>query len=260
MGGEVGGAAVSLFVTRPNPPAPCLKGLLVEAPLPHAPGCDCRSYDERRTVPDATLKAWGGPPQVVGTYQGTRSRVRVAYTPRAVKRHYCRGCWVLGRAAEVSPPRLSYCNDDCVDTYLLWSGHSGRVRTKVEERDQGVCQACGLDTVALTAFLRWLRTGLRAQRTLQGGAWVRVQKLTHPRRSARARHVVAALGFPLQEHDRWGDGPARGRRAPTRWHADHIVPLADGGDWRLSNLRTLCVPCHKAVTKQWHGERSRRAS
>ena len=30
------------------------------------------------------------------------------------------------------------------------------------------------------------------------------------------------------------------------WDADHIVPLNRGGTNELSNLRTLCHPCHKS--------------
>ena len=45
----------------------------------------------------------------------------------------------------------------------------------------------------------------------------------------------------------------------TLLHGDHIVPIADGGDeLDLDNVRTLCVPCHKAVTKAWHKERAER--
>jgi 5-methylcytosine-specific restriction endonuclease McrA len=32
------------------------------------------------------------------------------------------------------------------------------------------------------------------------------------------------------------------------WHADHILPLAEGGTNALANIRTLCVPCRKAET------------
>ena len=39
--------------------------------------------------------------------------------------------------------------------------------------------------------------------------------------------------------------------------ADHIVPLADGGpEFLRANIRTLCIPCHKAITKAWHNRRS----
>ena len=35
--------------------------------------------------------------------------------------------------------------------------------------------------------------------------------------------------------------------------ADHIIPIADGGDeWDKTNIRTLCEPCHKRITAEWH--------
>jgi len=34
------------------------------------------------------------------------------------------------------------------------------------------------------------------------------------------------------------------------WDADHIVPVKDGGgQCGMENLRTLCIMCHKNVTK-----------
>lgn len=32
------------------------------------------------------------------------------------------------------------------------------------------------------------------------------------------------------------------------WELDHVVPLIDGGSHALSNLQTLCTPCHKRKT------------
>ncbi len=46
--------------------------------------------------------------------------------------------------------------------------------------------------------------------------------------------------------------------APGTWHADHIVPLIDGGARTLDNLQTLCAPCHKAKTKREATERAGR--
>lgn len=35
------------------------------------------------------------------------------------------------------------------------------------------------------------------------------------------------------------------------WEMDHIVPVVEGGgSCGLENLRTLCVPCHRAVTAE----------
>jgi len=38
-------------------------------------------------------------------------------------------------------------------------------------------------------------------------------------------------------------------RLPNQWEADHIVPLAEGGDSSLENYRTLCIECHKSATR-----------
>jgi 5-methylcytosine-specific restriction endonuclease McrA len=43
------------------------------------------------------------------------------------------------------------------------------------------------------------------------------------------------------------------------WDADHILPVTEGGgECELDNIRTLCLRCHRAVTKQLR-ERIRRA-
>lgn len=44
------------------------------------------------------------------------------------------------------------------------------------------------------------------------------------------------------------------RRLKSLWEADHIVAVVEGGgSCTLENLRTLCSPCHKAVTKALMG-------
>lgn len=47
----------------------------------------------------------------------------------------------------------------------------------------------------------------------------------------------------------------KGRK--TWWEADHIVPVVEGGDSNLENIRTLCIPCHRAVTKELRERRKR---
>ena len=39
------------------------------------------------------------------------------------------------------------------------------------------------------------------------------------------------------------------------WEADHIVPFAISGSHDLTNMRTLCVPCHVAETKRFLREK-----
>ncbi|WP_127524641.1 HNH endonuclease signature motif containing protein [Mesorhizobium sp. Z1-4] len=40
-------------------------------------------------------------------------------------------------------------------------------------------------------------------------------------------------------------------------HFDHIVPLADGGEHRETNLQVACVACHKDKTSEEAAERSK---
>ena len=40
------------------------------------------------------------------------------------------------------------------------------------------------------------------------------------------------------------------------WELDHRVPLIDGGTHELSNLQTLCVPCHHKKSAREHSERA----
>lgn len=42
----------------------------------------------------------------------------------------------------------------------------------------------------------------------------------------------------------------------ARVEVDHVVPLSRGGENRLRNLQTLCVPCHRAKTAAEAAERS----
>lgn len=42
------------------------------------------------------------------------------------------------------------------------------------------------------------------------------------------------------------------------WELDHVLPLIDGGTHALSNLQTLCVPCHRAKSAREQRERAGR--
>jgi 5-methylcytosine-specific restriction endonuclease McrA len=46
------------------------------------------------------------------------------------------------------------------------------------------------------------------------------------------------------------------RRRKSWWEADHILPVVEGGDSNLENIRTLCIPCHRGET--WELRRRRR--
>ena len=88
------------------------------------------------------------------------------------------------------------------------------LRDCVFERDRGVCAICGIDTH-------------RARR--------RVMRLPFAERM-RALRELQARGVIRRKRKSW-------------WEADHILPVVEGGDSNLQNLRTLCIPCHREATR-----------
>jgi len=122
---------------------------------------------------------------------------------------------------------------------------------RVKERKRGVCRWCGVE-VPVGRF------------TFCGDACVHEWKLrTDPRYLrdqvfARDRGVCAICGINtvvLRGDKRKLDFAARRRfekdwgRRKHLWDADHIVPVAEGGgECDLSNMRTLCLKCHKEAT------------
>lgn len=108
--------------------------------------------------------------------------------------------------------RRTFCSDACVHQWRLRSSAS-YLRECVFARDRGVCALCDIDTVA--------------QRRL-------VMRLPFARRMRALRGLIEQ-GTVTRFRKTW-------------WEADHIVPVVEGGDSNLENLRTLCIPCHRGVT------------
>ena len=106
--------------------------------------------------------------------------------------------------------RRTFCSERCVHEWKLRTD-PGYLRDKVFERDAGVCAACGVDTKKIRGDMRKLDYAAR-------------------------RKFLKDWG--LREGSR-----------KTLWDADHIVPVAEGGgQCDLSNMRTLCLRCHREAT------------
>ncbi len=90
------------------------------------------------------------------------------------------------------------------------------VLIEVRKRDNGVCAICGLDSKEQKK--RWM--------------------------SEKPDYIKTGW----ESHQRW-------LRDCPKINYDHIVPFSEGGMTVLENMRTLCEPCHKKRTKEWHKQR-----
>ena len=121
---------------------------------------------------------------------------------------------------EVPPRRFTFCSEYCVHEWKLRS-QPAYLRDQVFLRDCGICAHCRIDTSAAH------------------------RKLKRSRGASR---------LALMQH--WG---LKTNLRRSLWDADHILPVAEGGgECDLANIRTLCLRCHREVTKQLR-ERIRRA-
>lgn len=146
----------------------------------------------------------------------------------------------------IARPRRTFCCDECVHVHRLRTS-GGAVRSALAVRDRGVCAGCGCDAEALyraaaaavREALRDASSGVRsrAERRALGAAALQAHVAAHAPRFAKHVRLGQSLRFVKV---------SRG----SFWHADHVVAMADGGgSCALANLRTLCTPCHAAVTR-----------
>lgn len=147
----------------------------------------------------------------------TARRIRLPYPKDENGKPLCRWC-----RKPVLPPRKSWCGDACVEEYRE-RYDTVYQRKLVLRRDRGVCVACRLDTVRLAQD-------------------VRAQFKAGDRLGAAQRLVEAGL---RATDLRW-----KARGLIPLWQADHIVPVVEGGGGTgTDNLRTLCLGCHRKVTR-----------
>ena len=92
------------------------------------------------------------------------------------------------------------------------------VKRRTFERDKGICQICGLDLIK--AKKDW-------QQKLDDNPWGKIG---------------------------W-DAFCKIKKEKPKVNFDHVIPFSEGGATVIENMRTLCEPCHKARTKQWHKDR-----
>jgi len=114
----------------------------------------------------------------------------------------------------IIPPRRTFCSAECVHQYRLRTSTS-YLRQCVWERDVGICGICGIDTKQI------------AEQILSAQPEDKQQLLTTYNIHNKRKICIYSL-----------------------WDADHILPVMyGGGECDISNIRTLCLSCHKIVTK-----------
>ena len=159
-------------------------------------------------------------------------------------------CWGGG---PIAAPRRTFCCDECVHFHTLRT--SGRaVRAALLVRDGGVCALCGVDAGA--AHKGAAAAVAEAVRSWDSAA---VPKRTKAEAARTALGLHLGIAAPVfAPHARIGTStryprPSKG----SFWQADHIVAVSEGGgSCGLSNFRTLCVPCHAAVTASQSASRA----
>lgn len=131
--------------------------------------------------------------------------------------------------------RRTWCSAEC------WLAYQARkpsyARDAAYERDRGVCQLCGRDTVRMLALLRRLEE--QASENPHGG-WLSVL-------AAYKTHLIAQ-GF---------HGLRRVCVTSVLAEGDHIVPVCEGGGLcGPAGYRTVCVPCHAQLTRELNQQRA----
>ena len=164
---------------------------------------------------------------------------RYPYTKGPDGKNVCRHCH-----GKVPRPRIYWCSDKCVEAAYLRCDPATQ-RRKVEERDEGVCAICRLDTASIHAAFAAVVGDIR-KRDPGSNGWSHWVSSGGQQAIADAQRRFMDLGI------KGGHGHL--------WEMDHIVPIIEGGDEIedvLGNLRTLCVPCHKQETKALAARRAR---
>jgi len=118
----------------------------------------------------------------------------------------------------VKPPRRTICSPECSHELLIRT-NGKYMRDCVFKRDKGICKICNIDTKKIAKIALSLH-GEEKDKFLKENSI-----------SLKRKIWIRKNGGGL-------------------WDADHIIPVKDGGGMcGLENLRTLCIKCHKLITK-----------
>ncbi|XP_010258160.1 PREDICTED: DNA annealing helicase and endonuclease ZRANB3 isoform X2 [Nelumbo nucifera] len=123
-----------------------------------------------------------------------------------------------------------FCNMECFEEYRIRTSRRS-LREALFQLEHGICTLCKLDCHKLVE---------------------RIRPLSVARRMEYIEKEAPKIARHKNLFDKLVSQPIDG----NSWHADHIVPVYQGGgECRLDNMRTLCVACHFEVTAAQRAER-----
>lgn len=199
-------------------------------------------------------------------YSDRRGKVNKADLARGDHgRALCRLC-----QQECPKKANTFCSPACVHEHRLRTSGS-YVRKCLLVRDKGRCALCAIDAHAL--YLQVRRTlwaagwGGKGEKALGGIQAVVDEKVAGTILEGKVKvrglkqgkcQVGDGVGKAWVTSTVYGAQTRPRPRRPRRpfnsglfWHADHILPVVEGGGLRgLENFRTLCVACHQTATAE----------
>ena len=129
--------------------------------------------------------------------------------------------------------REFFCNHPrkCFSQFQL---KTGSLRDLVFEVERGVCQSCGVNAHALYEHVKRLSSKTDKKEALLSAG--KFKNLTEHRLSKLLRVRITEGEF---------------------WEVNHKIAVSEGGgECDISNLETLCVPCHLQITREQQVKRS----
>lgn len=155
-------------------------------------------------------------------------------------RKSCRWC----KGPITAKGRRTFCSDPCVQEWRR-RAYPEDFRQAAFKADGGICQICSIDCRFLDTY--WIECQLWIAKGAKGVA---------PHNDADGKlYPVKWWLAKLVEAHQWKVEHNAPRHA---FEIDHIVPVVEGGDFfDPTNLRVLCVPCHKIITGQFATKRAR---
>ena len=124
----------------------------------------------------------------------------------------------------------------CLQAQWIRSGDQTEMRVYLFKKEKGICQGCGMDCEMLRKVIEW----------------VVENRDSESEEEEMILYQLVDLGLPIKIT---GDEDNRGF---VTWEADHIVPLAEGGEHHEDNIQTLCITCHKKDTRELAGRLARK--